>query len=174
VFVSPLQLLDRVSLPTGSRVGDFGSGAGHYALEVARRLGSESTVYALDPYAPLMDRVRREAQNTGATFFSLESDLNTHIPLKTNLLNVAIVANTLFYITNREKFVSELARVVEPRGQILVVDWMGSFHNMGPVPDSVVTPSEASDLFKRFGFEVGEMMPAGTHHFAFIATCTTQ
>jgi hypothetical protein len=41
---------------------------------------------------------------------------------------------------------------------------------MGPAPEKAVAPAEAARLFESAGFTIGDMMPAGTHHFAFIAT----
>ncbi|MDO8523932.1 MAG: class I SAM-dependent methyltransferase [bacterium] len=173
MFLSPVQILKELPLPERAQVGDFGAGSGQYALALAERLGSQGTIYALDAFGPNLDLMRQGAEKYGSAFYTLESDLNRHIPLKTNLLNVAIVANTLHQLTDRERFVSELARVLEPGGKALVVDWAGSFRNMGPPEGSVVTPGEAVRLFRSAGFSTGEMLPAGTHHFAFVATSHT-
>ncbi len=163
-------MLKEFPLPRKARVGDFGAGAGQYALAIAERLEGEGTIYALDPFGPNLDAMKREAEKFRSPFYTLRSDLDVHIPLKTNLLNAAIVANTLYSITNKERFVSELARVLEPEGKVLVVDWVGSFKNMGPPPEAIMTPAEAVRLFRSAGFSTGDMLPAGTHHFAFIAT----
>lgn len=173
MFLSPTQILKELPLPSRARVGDFGAGSGQYALALAERLGPEGTIYALDAFGPNLDSMRGQAEKYGSSFYTLESDLNRHIPLKTNLLNAAIIANTLHQLTDRERFVSELARVLEPGGKALVVDWAGSFKNIGPPEKSVMTPGEAVALFRSAGFVTGEMLPAGTHHFAFVATSTT-
>ncbi len=170
VFLRPTEVLNALPLPERARIGDFGAGSGQYALLLAERLGSQGTIYAFDAFGPNLDLMRLEAEKYGSSFYTLESDLNRHIPLKTNLLNAAIVANTLHQLTDKNRFVSELARVVEPEGRGLVVDWAGSFHNIGPPENSVITPGEAVRLFESAGFSAGEMLPAGTHHFAFVAT----
>lgn len=170
VFLSPTEILKSLPLPERARIGDFGAGSGQYALLLAERLGSQGTIYVLDAFGPALDAIRHEAEKYGSAFYTLESDLNKGIPLKTNLLNAAIVANTLHQLTDKNRFVSELARVVEPDGRVLVVDWAGSFHNMGPPENAVITPGEAVRLFESAGFSTGEMLPAGTHHFGFVAT----
>lgn len=153
-----------------ARVGDFGAGAGHYSLALAEKLGAEGVIYAFDAFAPALDSIRRSGEKYAAEFHTLHSDLNLDIPLRENLLNIAVVANVLHQLRERERFARELARILKPGGTALVVDWMSSFKNMGPPSESVLSAGEALRLFQTAGFRTGDMLPAGTHHFAFVAT----
>lgn len=171
MFLSPIQVLRELPLSSHAKVADFGTGAGHYALALAERL-SGGAVYAIDAVGPGFDSLRREAARHHTAFYTLESDLNKHIPLKTSLLNAAVVANVLHKIKDRSHFVSEIARTVMSGGSVLVVDWVASFKNMGPPELSILSPSYAAELFQKAGFETGPMLPAGSHHFAFVAKRT--
>ncbi|MEK9176879.1 MAG: methyltransferase domain-containing protein [Patescibacteria group bacterium] len=170
MFLRPRDVLERISIPAGSRVGDFGSGAGHFALGIIDRLGPETTVYAFDALAPVLAKLSREAKRRGGKLYAIEADLNVHIPVADNLLHFAILANILHAVSNRERFLSELARVVRPGGRALVIDWTASFKNMGPTAGAVVTPSQAVRLLGAAGFSANDMLPAGSHHWAFLAT----
>jgi len=170
MFLNPRDILGRVSIPAGSRVGDFGSGSGHFALGVIDRLGPETTIYAFDAFVPALTKLTREAKRRGSNLYAVEADLNTHIPLKDNLLQFAILANVLHALSNRTRFLSELARVIQPGGRALVIDWTSSFNNMGPTADAVVTASEAVRLMRAAGFSTGDMVPAGSHHYGFLTT----
>lgn len=169
MFLNPKQILDYLKVPFGAKVGDFGAGAGHYSRAALDRLQGSGAVYALDALTASLDSLSRDAWKTNARLYALQADLNEHIPLKDGLLNAGIAANVLHHLRNRPKFVEEIRRVTAPSGEVLVVDWISSFKNMGPVASAVISPSEAAALFKNAGFKVGEMLPAGTHHFAFIA-----
>lgn len=168
MFLDPNDVVRHLPFRRGNRAGDFGTGAGHYAHALGERLGSEGSVYAFDIFGPNVDALKR-SWNWPARLYGMTADLNEHIPLRDNVLGTAVVANVLHHIDKKGKFVSELARVVEPGGHILVVDWMASFKNMGPPHEFTVAPSEAVRIFRSLGFSVGDMLPAGTHHFAFLA-----
>ncbi len=172
MFLNPKSILENLKISHGAKVGDFGAGAGQYALLVAERLQGGGDVYALDAFRPSLDALKREAMARALSLHVLESDLNRHIPLKDNLLHVGIVANILHQLSDRKKFVEELARVIVPGGKVLVADWTSSFKNMGPAQSSIILPAEAVSLFTSAGFSAGEMLPAGTHHFAFVAKNT--
>jgi ubiquinone/menaquinone biosynthesis C-methylase UbiE len=169
MFLNPKSILENVKIAHGARVADFGSGIGHFAFIAAERLAGGGVVYALDAHRPVLDTLRHEAARRSLDIHAIESDLNMHIPLKDNLITLGIAANILHQLSDRKRFVEELARVVEPKGEVLVVDWVSSFKNMGPAEGKTILPGEAVELFTSAGFTPGAMLPAGTHHFAFIA-----
>ncbi|MBY0539229.1 methyltransferase domain-containing protein [Patescibacteria group bacterium] len=169
MFLQPASVLEHLPFARHATVGDFGAGAGHFTFEVAKRLGDRGAVYALEAFRPSVDAILTEATRRGLRVHALSADLDTHIPLRDNLLSAGIVANTLHHLKNRAQFVKELSRVIEPKGKVLVVDWVSSFRNMGPHEDAVVLPGDAVNLFRTAGFSVSPMLPAGTHHYAFIA-----
>lgn len=169
MFLDPSEILNYLVLPHGARVADFGTGAGHYARAALDKLGAHGSVYAFDVFHPALDTLHRSARGFNRNLYAIHSDLNEPIPLSNDLLHAGIAGNILHQLKNRERFVSEVYRVLKPRGEALVVDWVSSFRNMGPATDAVITPAEAARLFETAGFSVGDMLPAGTHHFAFIA-----
>lgn len=169
MFLNPVSVLEHLPFTQHAGVGDFGAGAGHFTFAAAKRLGEEGAVYAFETFSPALDSLSKEAQRRNVRVHTLAADLNEHIPVRDNLLNAGIVANTLHHLHNREQFVKELARVIQPQGTVLVVDWASSFNNMGPHADSVILPGEAARLFRSAGFSISPMLPAGTHHYAFLA-----
>jgi len=171
MFLSPLQVIGHLAVQPRERVADFGTGNGEYAFLLSQRLQGEGALYAFDVVPELIERVNRERMRARIdNFFSLCADLNQHIPLKDRILHCAVLANTLHALYKRELFLQELHRVLDARGRVLFVDWASSFKNMGPRSEEVIAPGDAVRLFQSHGFQVGKMLPAGSHHYAFIAT----
>ena len=166
MFLDPFEVLSHLPLRSGSRVGDFGAGAGVYAYALAEQL-PDGSVYALEALPLHVEAMRKKNLKN---LYPLIADLNAHIPLKDALLDAAVIANTLHALRDRERFLGELARVMAPRAPVLIVDWMDSFKNMGPRGEDIVAPNDAVRLFESRGFAAGAMLPAGSHHYAFIAT----
>lgn len=171
-LANPRDMLMHVGIMPHMKVGDFGAGSGAYTSVVLDRVGEEGQVYAFDALPQSLERMRRIAERAGKRCMTICTEFEQSLPLKDNLLDVAILANTLHAIDpiRRQHFVSELQRVVVPHGHVLVVDWAGSFRNMGPPSSLIVTPVDAVRLFRSAGFMTGDMLPAGTHQYAFVAT----
>lgn len=164
-------MVDALSVRPGMRVGDFGCGVGEQAMLLASRLQGEGAVYAFELGQEQVEGLAREKSKKNLdNLFSLCVDLNGRLPIKDNLLQCALLSNTLHAIQERETFLKELHRVLSRRGSVLFVDWASSFKNMGPRSENVITPGEAVRLFESYGFRAGNMLPAGSHHYAFIAT----
>jgi ubiquinone/menaquinone biosynthesis C-methylase UbiE len=171
MFLNPHDILEYVAVRAGGHVADFGTGTGMYARALLEKMNHEVTVYACDALNAHVERLHRtRVDEKLTTIFSLCVDLNTAMPFKDELLDHALVINTLHAITNRAVFLKELHRVTRMRGKVLMVDWVSSFNHMGPTPDTVIAPGDAVRMFRAHGFQIGEMLPAGTHHYAFIAT----
>ena len=171
MFLSPLQIVRELPVQPGMRVGDFGSGTGEHSVLLSERLGGEGAIYAFELNTDSVESLAREcARKNIENLFSMCVDLNQHLPLKDRLLHCALVANTLHALQERERFVDELHRVLSEDGRVLFVDWANSFKNMGPRNEDVIAPPEAVRLFESRGFRVGAMLPAGSHHYAFVAT----
>lgn len=165
MFLDPEEVLRHLPIKAGMRIGDFGAGAGDYSLALAGRV-PDGAVYAFDA---LPQHVSSLGRRGSANLYPLLADLNVRIPLKDALLDAGIVANILHALSERAQFVTELKRVLKPRAPILVIDWAASFNNLGPREEDVVVPGEAVRLFADQGFRIGAMLPAGSHHYAFIA-----
>jgi len=170
MFLKPEDVLARVGCRSGMRVGDFGAGVGAYALPLLDRIGNEGVVYAVDTTVENLECIRRECiEKNKHNLFPLRADLNDRLPLKDDLLHLALVVNTLHAIKNKDAFLSEVHRVLRPGGKVLVLDWVSSFNNTGPCEEDVISPGDASRMIRAHGFGKEEVLPAGTHHFAFLA-----
>lgn len=171
-FLEPATAVQYLSLRPGMRVGDFGAGSGAYTTVLLDRVGREGVVYALDALPAVAESLKRHALSRGSRCMTLTCALEELLPFADNILHAAVLANALHAVIpdKRQSLIGELSRVIAPRGEVLVVDWAGSFNNMGPPSALVVPPAEAVRLFRASGFETPGLLPAGTHHYAFVAT----
>lgn len=171
LLASPSDMLKHVRLMPGMRAADFGAGSGAYATVLLDRVGEEGQVYALDALPQSLESIRRQSLKSGKRCMTVCTDFDQALPMRDNLLDLAIVANTLHSVdpTRRQDFIHELGRVVAPGGQVLFLEWADSFKNMGPPAPLIVPPVDAVRLFRTAGFLTSTMLPAGTHHYAFVA-----
>jgi len=60
-----MMMLNRVPMRRGVTILDVGCGTGFLTLELAQRCGPDSTIVAVDPWAPVMDRLRSKIAYLG-------------------------------------------------------------------------------------------------------------
>jgi ubiquinone/menaquinone biosynthesis C-methylase UbiE len=167
-FVDPRIVVSQFHLRPGDRVGDFGTGVGHYLSPLSRAVGSEGKVFGVEIQknlaAAAADLVRKEQLSNVETIWGdLEAPGGTKITEET--LEAVLFSNTLSMIEQKEVALEEAKRTLRKGGKLLVIDWADSFGGMGPAPASVVTEAQAKEHAARVGFTFERAFAAGGHHY---------
>lgn len=170
-FSNPDHIVYQLALKTGDIVADFGAGSGAYALALARVVGQSGIVYAVDIQRDLLTRIKNLAQNTGLSnvhvlWGDIEQPEGT--TLKNDLVNMVIIANTLFQTEHKKTVLHEAYRVLKPNGTLVLIDWKDSFGGLGPPTSDVVHEEDASALARSAGFVYDRGIPAGAYHYGLI------
>ena len=172
-FSSPRDNVLQMGLREGMRVGDFGTGTGHYAQAAADIVGDEGRVYAVDIHQDILDHMVRSAERRyigciRPTWGDIDKVGGTH--LHDASLDAVMLANVLFQISDRDALAQEIRRVLVPGGKLLVVDWSGSYGGIGPASRNVVPAPAAEAFFIEQGFHKVKSFRAGPHHYGILFT----
>lgn len=171
MFSDPDQNVPYFGLREGMRVADFGAGSGAYTLAMAKRVGSTGYVYAVEVQQNLLERlasVAREARAPNVKVVWGDVDKQGGSKLRDQSVDLVLIANVLFQSDSRYTLALEAKRVLRPGGRVVVIDWLGSFGNLGPTPDRVITMGEARPIFEQAGFKFINEFPAGANHYGVI------
>ncbi|HUX81109.1 MAG TPA: methyltransferase domain-containing protein, partial [Candidatus Paceibacterota bacterium] len=133
-FSSPQENVLQLGLREGMKVGDFGTGSGHYARAAAAIVGSSGKVYAIDIQEDILKHLKLNTHEQHQRIIqTVWGDIEK--PGGTNLrdrsLDAVLLANTLFQVENRFALLAEIRRVLVPGGKLMLVDWAGSYGGMG-------------------------------------------
>lgn len=102
-------------VPTDGCVLDLGCGRGPTLAVLARRLGESARLIGLDLHPQLADPLVRDRRVRALT-----ADLNKPLPVPDESADAAVCFNVLECLTQKEAFLSEVARVLVPGGHFLL------------------------------------------------------
>ena len=128
-------------------------------------------MYGVDVQKELLDRMKNNARresifNIEVVWGDLEKLGGTR--LRDASMDVALVTNVLFQLEDMGTFLTEVYRIVKPRGKVLLVDWSESFGNTGPPKDRIVSEDKALELFEKHGFTKLKDISGGEHHYGMV------
>lgn len=171
MFIDPAQIIDSLDVEPGMKVADFGSGAGFYAIALARKVGEGGKVYAIDIQKNMLEMVRSKSRlnhllNIETIWADLEKVGSTR--LKEDSVDFVLISNILFQIENKNNLLDESRRILKPNGKIAVAEWDKNALKIGPSAERRLSSEETRKLFLENGFKLDKEVYAGEYHYGLI------
>ena len=114
-----LKLLDNIRYIPGITAIDIGSGTGFPLLELAARLGEDSSVYGIEPWKEMNARAHTKMKGYCIKNVTLIESAAESLPYDDRSADLIVSNNGINNVQNREKVISECARVLKPGGQFI-------------------------------------------------------
>lgn len=115
LFLPRINILKEVGIRRGFHVLDYGCGPGSFIAPLAELVGESGKVYALDIHPLAIQRTKNIASEKQLT--SVETILSDcHIGLPDNSLDVVLLYDVFHHLSEGDKVLKELHRVLKPDG----------------------------------------------------------
>ena len=118
-------LLEALALKPGQTVCDLGCGNGFYTLELARQVGPEGTVYAVDIQPEMLRLLVARARQ--AKLFNIRPVLGTVIDprLPVGELDLVFCVDVYHEFSHPELMLARIRKSLRPTGQIVLAEFRG-------------------------------------------------
>lgn len=113
-------LLERVPLRRGATVLDVGAGTGFLSIELAQRCGEDSSIIAVDPWEPGLDRLRRKLAALGIDNVEVIATDAASLDLPEGSIDVAVSNLGINNFRNAAEVLATCHRLLAPEGRLLV------------------------------------------------------
>lgn len=116
------RVVDSLLIKQGQRICDLGSGSGLFSRPLARAVGPQGVVYAVDIDEGLLKYVEKTAQEQRIpnikTIKATEDDPKLPEPV-----DLIAIFDTLHHIGNQPTYLKNLKRYLRPNGRIAILDF---------------------------------------------------
>ena len=114
---------EAADIRTGQKVADFGCGPGKIAAHLAELVGPAGHVHALDINAEFLEVTRQTAADAGLSD-RVTAHLNdgSVLPLEQGSLDRIVARNTLMYVDDPVRTLTEFRRSLRPGGLAHAID----------------------------------------------------
>jgi ubiquinone/menaquinone biosynthesis C-methylase UbiE len=133
--LQPEVLLRRLGLRKGDTMADIGCGPGFFTLPAASIVGPTGRVFAADIQGEMLTAVRSRAAEAELTNVRVVKTSDTEIPLPAASCNFILMAFVLSELDQRATFLHKAARLLKPKGRLIVVEWVKREEADGPPAD---------------------------------------
>lgn len=117
------QLIDRLPLQPGMKIGDIGAGTGRLSVLMANRIKPDGQVWAVDVQPEMVTYLQARAEKIGKNqlLVGLSSATSPNIPAAT--IDLAIFVDVYHELEYPREFLHNLMKSVKPGGQIVFVEY---------------------------------------------------
>ena len=115
LFRPRYNILEEVGIKLGFHVLDYGCGPGSYIVPLVELVGESGKVYALDIHPLAIRKIQNIASRKRlANVETILSDCGTGLP--DNTLDAVLLYDAFHHLSDRDKVLKELHRVLKPDG----------------------------------------------------------
>ena len=123
-----LKVLKRVGIRRGQALLDFGCGYGMYTIPVARIVGEQGRVYALDKDKGALDALMQKAESACLTNIERMETSGGEIELTDGSIDMVLLFDVFhsFYFPqagDRRRLLSEIRRIMKPSAFLSISVW---------------------------------------------------
>ncbi len=167
-FLNPIEILKQLELNKEMNAADFGSGSGGWAIPLAKIL-EKGKVYAIDileePLSALKNKSEIDKVNNIETIRA-DVEAKKDLSLKDNSLDLVLITNLLFEVSDKRRVVAEAKRLIKNTGKILIIDWTKKTP-LG-IKKELTSSEEIKNLANELGLKIEKELEAGDYHFGLL------
>ncbi|MEZ0536812.1 class I SAM-dependent methyltransferase [Caldicellulosiruptoraceae bacterium PP1] len=151
-ILNPDQILPLFNISRGKILADIGCGTGYFSIPIAKMIGEEGKVFAIDVdndmLLVLSEKVAKEGINN--IEFILSKEYNFII--EDDIADYALIANVLHEIEDKRRFLDEAKRILKSNGVLFIIEWQKKETTFGPRFEERIDIDECINLLKTCGF----------------------
>ena len=165
----PAQTLKKLGLAEGMNFLDVGCGIGYFTFPAARIAGGDAKIFAADVSAEMLailyEKAAREELSNIAVILADEYDMK----IEDAAADFALCCNVLHEVKDKERFASEIARILSSGGRLAVIEWKKIRGERGPAAEERIAPDELEELLQKCGFHHLQQMEINEDLYAVTA-----
>jgi ubiquinone/menaquinone biosynthesis C-methylase UbiE len=117
------RVIESLQIRPGDRVADLGSGGGYFVFALAKAVGRNGKVYAVDIDEEMNDLVARQAKKDGFGNVEVILAKPDDPSLPSPGVDLIFTSNTYHHIDNRVSYLTNLRQYLRPNGRIAIIEF---------------------------------------------------
>lgn len=152
------EVLSDLSLKPGMIVADIGAGSGFFSRPLAKAVGPNGKVYAVDIQQGLLDYInKRDAEESIHNIQTVLGEFDDpKIPARN--VDLAFINDVLHHIEHRAAYLKALGAYIKPGGRVAIIEMNKDDPNTGHKnqPELLVARAEILQWMSDAGFKLAE------------------
>lgn len=120
----PKRIMEALALRPGDRVADIGAGSGYFTVRIARAVGANGVVWAVDIRQPMLDFIAGRLDLEGLDNVRLGLATPEDPMLPEGSFDRILLVDTLHYVTDRTAYARRVRSALAEGGRVAIIDFV--------------------------------------------------
>jgi len=154
----PEKVLDALSIKSGMVVADVGAGVGYFSLRLAKRVGDDGRVLAVDVQQKMLDLLKRNMESERLTNIGFILGTPKDPGLPENAVDVALLVDVYHELQYPEEMMAKIRKSLKPDGRLVLVEYRGEDPTVPIKPEHKMTAAQVLGELEPMGFRIKDTL----------------
>jgi len=150
----PIRVLDVIGVRAGQKVADFGAGSGYFTVPLARRVGPEGAVYAVDIQPEMLALLDRRVKAEKLTNVVPVLAKPSAPSLPSGAIDVVLFVDVYHELERPDLTMEQLRSALSPSGRVVWVEYRAEDPNVAIKADHKMTLAQLRKEAAAVGYTV--------------------
>lgn len=151
---NPQEMLEQLRVEPGMTVCDMGCGDGYYTVELARRVGAEGKVLAVDIQPEMLQELSRRCERLDIKNVDMVLGLPHDPKLPEGKVDLILMVDVYHEFSNPVEMLDAMRRSLKPGGRIALVEFRGEDPTVPIKPEHKMTKKQILKEYGSNGFRL--------------------
>lgn len=152
----PDEVIAALKIESGDRVADLGSGSGYFTIRLAKAVGPNGKVYAVDIDKKMNERLRQRLWVAGVQNAEIVLGAFEDPKLPDGEIDLIFTSNTYHHIQDRPTYFRNLQTDLSAKGRVAIIDFNGRKGWFVKLQGHFTPKEEVLEEMAEAGYEVDE------------------
>ncbi len=151
---NPSEMLEQLAVKPGMTVCDMGCGDGYYTVELAKRVGAEGRVLAVDIQPEMLQELSRRCERDELRNVEMVLGVPHNPKLPEGEVDLILMVDVYHEFSHPVEMLAAMRRSLKPSGRIALVEYRGEDPSVPIKPDHKMTKKQILKEYTENGFRL--------------------
>ncbi|MBD3300067.1 MAG: methyltransferase domain-containing protein [Candidatus Moranbacteria bacterium] len=174
-FLDPKSIIRQLDIKKDEVIAFLGSGSGYFAIEIAKLIGREGYIYAIDILKNKIDSFESLSRtnqifNYSTHQINIENQTKLEAIFKNRKPDKIFLVSVLSENKQKAPVIKNSTAVLKPGGKIIIIEWKNKNLKIVPPKNMLVDKEKLKSYLKWLNLKFKKELDAGRYHWGFVFT----
>jgi ubiquinone/menaquinone biosynthesis C-methylase UbiE len=159
------KVLNIIGVEKNMVIADIGCGTGYFSIPIAKSIGPDSNIYAVDISKEMLLETEKKAKEENISNVVLVQASENSFNLEESSCDMVFSSTVLHEVESPQDFLIQCKKAIKEKGNIIILDWNKVEAEVGPPMKHRVSVDQIEQYAKEVGLHIDSVAYLGNNFY---------